>query len=111
MLTPSRAEIGAWVCLDPLPSRVGTLPALRNVREEFETCSAVMGFDPRIELAGYGNRWEYNDVERRLGDATLAEGLFCLENGLKAVLHAAEARNAKSILCVYICASRLQAQC
>jgi hypothetical protein len=56
-----------------------------------------MGFDPRIELADYGNRWEYNDVERRLGDATLAEGLFCLETVLKAVLHAAEAKTAKSI--------------
>jgi hypothetical protein len=78
---------------------------------EFETCSAVMGFDPRIELAGYGNRWEYNDVERRLGDATLAEGFFCLETVLKAVLHAAEAKTAKSVLCVYICAGGLQAQC
>ena len=94
--------------VDPLPSRVGTLPALRNVRErEFETCSAVMGLNPRSELADYGNRWEYNDVEWRLGDATL----FCLEDRLKAELHAAEARTARSILCVDICASGLQAQC
>ena len=59
-----------------------------------------MGFDPRIELADYSNRWEYNDVVRRLGDATLAEDLFCLESGLEAVLHAAEAKAAR---CICMC--------
>jgi hypothetical protein len=58
-----------------------------------------MGSDPRIE-ADYSSRWEYNDVVRRLSDATLAEGLFCLEDGLEAVLHAAEAKTAK---CICMC--------
>lgn len=76
---------------DPLSSTIGTLSALRHIRELGLDllCSHVRKFNTRDKLTDHGNRWAYS-YAWRLGDATLDGGLFWLAT-LRAMLHAAEA--------------------
>jgi hypothetical protein len=86
MLTKGKAEVGAgcW-----------TLCHRRHVlcfRAYTRECSRPESTSRGSLIREYtGSRWEYSDVVKWLGDATLDGGLFSLvQKGLEAVLHAAE---------------------
>lgn len=86
MLTRGKAELGAgrWT----LCHRRYIACFCACTRE----CSRPVSISRGSLIHEYtGSRWEYSDVVKWLGNATLDGGLFSLvQNGLEAVLHAAE---------------------